>query len=84
MRTQEQATFIGQELKRKLSVFNSYDVLFTDITNGEVFYVDVVPKDGDHFITSVAMDCILNVVTKHHLNYFIAATNSCKPQIYIY
>lgn len=84
MSTQEQATFIGQQLERKLSFFSSYDILYDNRTDGEDFYVDVVPKNGEHCITSVAMDCILNVVTQYHLSYFIAASYSCKPTFSIY
>ena len=84
MSTQEQATFIGQQLERKLSFFNNCDILYDTRTDGEYFYVDVVPKDGEHCITSVAMGCILNVVKQHHLKYFITASFRCKPTISIY
>ena len=84
MSTQEQATFIGQPLERKLSYFSNYSILYDTRTDGEDFYVDVVPKDGEYCITSVAMDCILDVVKEYHLSYFITASHSCKPQISIY
>lgn len=84
MSTQEQATFIGQELERKLSIYGNYSIFYDNITDGEDFYVDVEPKDGNTCITNVAVDVIMGVLAKYHLKYFIFGTYISKPKISIY
>lgn len=84
MSTQEQATLIGQELERKLSIFEDYYVFYRNLTDGEDFYVDVHPKDDSYSITGVAMEVILDVIKNFDLKYFINSTLSGKPRICIY
>lgn len=84
MSTQEQATLIGQELERKLSIFENYSVFYLNHTDGEDFYVDVVTMDGISCITGIAMNLILEIVQKLELHYFICTTNGGKPRVSIY
>lgn len=84
MSTQEQATLIGQELERKLSIFNVYSVKYDDITEGDDFYVDIEPIGGEDCITDTAMSYILDVVKNFDLKYFIRSNIDCKPRISIY
>lgn len=84
MSTQEQATLIGQELERKLSIFKNYSILYQDNTDGEDFYVDVGPIGDQDCITATAMGYILDVVKNFDLSYFISSNLDCKPRISIY
>ena len=84
MSTQEQATLIGQELERKLSIFGNYSIFYDNISDGDDFYVDVEPKDGYTCITNVAVDVIIGVLVKYHLKFFILGTYIGKPKISIY
>ena len=84
MSTQEQATLIGQELERKLSIFNVYSVKYDDITDGDDFYVEIEPIGGEYCITDTAMSYILDVVKNFDLKYFISSILDCMPRISIY
>lgn len=84
MSTQEQTTLIGQELERELSFLKTYSILYDNITDGDNFYVEIQPNDDTCCITSNAMTLVLYCVKQHNLRYFISATNSGNPIIYIY
>lgn len=84
MSTQEQATLIGQELERKLSIFKTYDVFYDNITDGDDFYVEIQPNDDTCCISSSAMTHVIDCVKQHNLRYLISATNSGNPTISIF
>lgn len=84
MSTQEQATLIGQELERKLSIFEVYSVKYDNITDDEDFYVEIEPIGGEYCITDTAMSYILDVVKNFDFKYFISSNLDCKPRISIY
>lgn len=84
MSTQEQATLIGQELERKLSIFKNYSIIYDNITDNDDFYVIVKPSVGHTCITEIAMNIIIAVVERYDLCYFIGSTSSGKPRISIY
>lgn len=84
MSTQEQATLIGQELERKLSIFKNYSVNYDNVKDDEDFYVDVEPIGSKDCITYTAMGYILDVVKNFDLRYFISSNLDCKPRISIY
>lgn len=84
MSTQEQATLIGQELEKKLSIFKNYSVFYRNHTDLKDFYVDVEPIGSEYCITDIAMGYILDVIKNFDLRYFISSNLDCKPRIFIY
>ena len=84
MSTQEQATLIGQELERELSIFKTYSIFYDNITDGDDFYVDVLPNDDTCCISSSAMTHVIDYVKQHNLRCFISATNNSIPVISIF
>lgn len=84
MSTQEQATLIGQELERKLSIFEVFSINYDNITDDEDFYVELEPIGCLYCITDTAMGYFLDVVKNFNLKYFISSNLDYKPRISIY